>query len=186
MKAALTIDHRDAVPKYQSVPQIGGVDAAQLLVNSNSGTIQAVRYIIGVDSMLDETVAAQRLANHTGDVKTLLPGADPIHGIQVDLSGADGEITDVYALPVADSGTDAGSDGIVDSSSVKNVNGQLATTVGTVATASATPAQLLAATNIIHWTFPSASKVREARLSVSNAFSTSTKAYLTLGGKSYA
>lgn len=177
--AAHVMDYNEANPRYMATPEISGVPAKTLLANSNSGTIQAVRVAFFTNGSGSDSLAADLLANGIDEMRNVFPGdSEPFI--------SDAAITDVYAIVVGDGGTDAGADNIVDSSTVKNVNGQLATTVGTVAMDDVTPAQLLAATNMVHWTFAEGLDVRNFNIKVSSAFSTATKAYIECEGVSYA
>ncbi len=166
-------------PRLGVVPTISSSAAGTLLVDSVTGTVQCVRAIINPGT---DVLAATYLAKGTGDVRTLFPDSELL--VAVDISGNDGEITDIYLLAVGDGGTDGGGDNIVDTSTIKNTNGQ--TTVGTVSMFDVTSAEILAAANMVRLQFDSVDKVRGAVLSLGRTFSTDTQCYLTAGGRSYA
>ena len=181
--AGLVVDgSRYNIPLAGIVPTISTVAAGTLKADAADGKLACLRVTINPG---DAIAAATRLANGTVDTKTIF--IDDQVTFEIEADGTDGEITDVYILAIGDgTGTDNNVDNIIDSSEVLNVNGQLATTVGTVAMPDATAAELIAATNMIHLEFSSTDKVRDALVRFGNLLATDTEAYITVEGRSYA
>lgn len=177
----------DAIASEQRnhiVPTASSVPCGTMQVDSVTGTIQCLRYTAFTSGAGDDALAAQRLANGTTDTITLFPGSDELAGVNQD--GDDGEITDIYFIVVGDGGTDGGSDNIVDSSVVANVNGQLATSVGTVAMHDVTAAELLAGDNMVHLQFDSDDAVRSFFMSLGDTYDSGTRMYINVGGRGHA
>jgi hypothetical protein len=126
-----------------------------------------------------DVAAATQLANGTSGFAPLYPG----DVLPVISSAA---ITDLYLLVTGDGGTDAGGDNIVDTSAITNANGQHVTTVGTVAMFDATPAELTAATNMVHLEFASVDDVRQVLINFGPTFQTNTMGWIGIEGRSYA
>lgn len=172
--STLVIMH-EAVPRLPVSPTISGVSAGELLVDCDSGTIEEVRFIINPGN---DNEAADALANGISGAFTVFPDRER--------AVPSGEpITDVYAIVIGNGGTDSGGDNIVDSSSVKNINGQLATTVGTVAMMDVTAAELIASTHMIHWEFSEDDDVRLLDVNLGQRFDSSTQMRISVGGRSF-
>lgn len=179
--AAHVVD-RLQVPRAAVVPEISGTPGGTLKADAADGKLACIRVTINPG---DAVEAASRLANGQPEVISVHPDSEIMLSIAPD--GSDGEITSVYIEVVGDgTGTDAGGDNIIDSSAVKSVNGQLTTTVGTVAMPDATEAELSAATNVVALTFSAASKVRDVNIGMGPLLATDTEAYITVEGRSYA
>lgn len=166
---------QEFAPRLPVSPSIGGSAAGELLVDCNDGTIQEVRFVINPDN---DNEAADALANG-------INGAWAWPASFADKIPTDVAITDVYAIVIGNGGTDSGGDNIVDTSSVKNINGQLATTVGTVAMIDVTAAELVAGDNMIHWEFDEADNVRLFSVVLHAPFDSTTQMRISASGRSF-
>jgi hypothetical protein len=156
-------------------PTVAGVTAYKLRANANTGALVELRYTLLSDA--DDVLAAQRLATGGPDCRLLMPGETEV----IDIETAGGYL---YLLPVAFGGTDAGANGIVDSSAVTNDNG--GATVGAVAITTITQAQILAATSQIRLDWSTYATVRQMIMSFGDLYDSSKRAVISIEGASHA
>lgn len=95
MKALLTIDHSEGVPKYMVVPEVSGTPTPTIVIDgeSGAGTDYVPRYVLVTVNPGDDVTGATRLMNGYPDVLMV----QPEETIEI---ASDSAITDLYLIGV--------------------------------------------------------------------------------------
>jgi hypothetical protein len=174
-------DGRWDIPR-QYIDPVVGTDPATAIHVDAVGALIGLRITVNPPTT---EAAAQRLAQMTATAKQIYPGEELPIAYATD--GSEGEITDIYLLPI---GIGAATTGVVDSSTCKLVSDYVTTEVGKVGKVSETAADNVTAAEaeaiLIHLEFAEAAKVRDVVIGLSPTWDSSSQAMITTEARSYA